>query len=173
VELIPRFPLHPNLRYKVKVMTEVTSLEGARLKADYEFFFFTGNACKQKERCKKREYIPPPLPLEPDYLKEIVPLFSTRCKECHGREKAMRGLILSDAEGIKETAIGKEAIELSNWLRIMPYKPCQSYLLYKLSDKKGLRGSSMPKYNKLGKEALIKISNWIEKGARTTKESSR
>lgn len=106
------------------------------------------------------------------YPKDIAPIFTRRCVQCHGSNRVFDGLALHTPQAVGETALGVKSKGWPSFDRIRPDRPGLSYLLYKISGYEGIRGLPMPRtldgtgdVEPLSHEESKKISDWIAAGA--------
>ncbi len=107
------------------------------------------------------------------FTEEVTPIFQTRCAAaCHsGAQGSIADLRLDSSAGISETAINVPADGWPDWKRIVPARPGQSYLLFKLIGDPRISGQQMPRSfdaspaTPLTPPQLEIISDWIASGA--------
>ena len=106
------------------------------------------------------------------YERDVKPIFEERCASCHGGAGAgLAGLRLDTAEAVGETALGVRSTGWPDWSRIVPARPSESYLLYKIIGDPRVAGTAMPRGEGLedappltrGERELV--SDWIASGA--------
>src|SRR3954467_13328451 len=92
-----------------------------------------------------------------DFDRDIRPIFSEHCYECHGTDKAKAGLRLSDPKiALSELKSGNRAI--------VPNDPSNSELLRRV--KSSDPDEYMPpKGNRLTQNQIQKLDEWIKEGA--------
>src|SRR3954467_11789074 len=93
-----------------------------------------------------------------DFDREIRPIFSEHCYECHGTDKAKGGLRLNDAKiAVSELKSGSRAI--------VPSDPGKSELLQRV--KSSDPDEYMPpKGERLTAAQVAKLEQWISEGAK-------
>jgi len=110
----------------------------------------------------------PALPQQILFSKDVQPILTKECSNCHGAKKPKGKLDLSEASALK-SLISVPSDEVSAMMRVMPGDPEQSYLWLKL-DHRAKEGSGMPKRflssKKLPQDQLDLIKAWIAGGAK-------
>ena len=106
-------------------------------------------------------------PSRPRLSAEVQPILDTHCVVCHMEGGASGELVLEDGDAFNQL-VGRRSIQAPLNL-VEPYKPNESYLIFKLENNQGLAGGSgtaMPPNNvMLGAADLAAIIAWIEAGA--------
>lgn len=99
--------------------------------------------------------LPAPASVSVDYMKDVKPLLSKYCYECHGAEKQQSGLRLD----LRQNALrGGDYGPV-----IVPGKSAESRLIRKLVDGDG--GDPMPPDGELSPEEIGLLRAWIDQGA--------
>jgi hypothetical protein len=180
LELYPRYPLEPDVTYRL-AMDSLVDLDGGWQDKPYEAFFRTGQ--------ELGSYSPFPRVA----WSEVAPIFSASCSlaTCHGSHDPAIDLDLSGPAGIERTAVrvrsrqlpsdlipaegARGALSLAG-LNIIEAQPdvgqsVSSYLLYKVLADSHILGDSMPPPESsaapLSKSELKLLSYWILSGAPT------
>ena len=96
---------------------------------------------------------PEPIPGESSFLRDVMPVFQSKCAACHGLGVAIAGVSLTSYDEMM-------ASEASSPL-VVPGKPEESLLLTKLRDE----ASPMPPSGLLPQERILAIEEWIAQGA--------
>ncbi|MDP3277631.1 MAG: hypothetical protein Q8Q09_20785 [Deltaproteobacteria bacterium] len=113
---------------------------------------------------------------------EVMPVLLRACgaSACHGGTEPVMGLSLDRAEGILSTAVGvasrqhesptgsqeRSDPQWAGLLRVVPFEPEQSYLLYKLLGQGPIRGAAMPRgAARLTGPELDLVQRWVLEGA--------
>ncbi|MCK9524205.1 MAG: hypothetical protein M0R76_14370 [Proteobacteria bacterium] len=77
---------------------------------------------------------------------QVAPVFAQHCQSCHSAPKPFAGLDMSDAEAWQRTALNAPSDGWPTAVRLMPYRPADSYLIRKILDDYPLRaGQQMPR----------------------------
>ena len=97
------------------------------------------------------EASPPPV----DFVKDIWPIFETKCNQCHGSEKQMNGLRLDTRQPALEGGKSGPAI--------LPGNSAGSLLYRKLLGE--AEGSPMPLSGQLAPDEIGLIRAWLDQGA--------
>lgn len=161
--------LEPHIEYFFLV-DGVRDLDGV-LAEPIETSFVTGDAVEG-----------PPL-LELATFDEAIAIFRRSCVDgCHGGASPDQGLDLSNAEGIRRTALGIPATQTggrltygSRGLAGMALvevlggrgRPAASYLVYKMLGDPHILGERMPPDGASSREEIARIAAWIRAGAPT------
>ena len=105
------------------------------------------------------------------YDGDVAPIFNSRCASCHGGALPMAGLSLEDVDDVRQTAVNVPADGWSGWDRIVPSRPGESYLIYKIIGDRRISGKQMPRILMDGEQAqplsqqeMETISDWIASG---------
>lgn len=108
----------------------------------------------------------------PSFPDRVLPLLERRCASCHGPSRALEGLRLDGQEGIAASAVNTPAKGWQGWRRIVPTRPGDSYLLFKIIGDERISGMAMPRDPDLDRpgppleEAEQELlSDWIASGA--------
>jgi hypothetical protein len=101
---------------------------------------------------------------------EIGPLLSAHCATCHGDTDGLAGLRLDSKESIEETALETPAQGWQDWKRIVPTRPGESYLMYKVIGYEHIAGMPMPRALNGARTTLTlsektALTEWIAQGA--------
>ena len=96
---------------------------------------------------------------EVNFLTKIKPIFEARCVSCHGPKKKKGGLRLAPiAEAFPE---GDE-----DWWTILPGDPAGSLLVERIKLSEDDDGAMPPRGERLTKEEILIIEQWIAQGAK-------
>ncbi len=105
------------------------------------------------------------------YDNDAAPIFNSRCASCHGGASPMAGLSLENADGLWQTAMNVPADGWPEWDRIVPSRPGESYLVYKIIGDRRIVGKQMPRIlmegdqaQPLSQEEMETVSDWIASG---------
>jgi hypothetical protein len=149
----PFLTLRPQLRYQVYLAGAVRGLNGVALGNDLHFAFTTG----QQEG-------EPPRAATQVSAAELQPLWTQRCASCHAGSEPPMAVDLSSPEAARRTTAGVPAP--LGWLLVSPGDHARSYLMLKVLAEGGHFGSPMPPdTDRLGREELRRIADWIDGGA--------
>lgn len=105
------------------------------------------------------------------FAQDIEPIFNASCASCHGGGDALAGVDLDSAEGVQATTLGVTAEGWPEWKRIVPGRPGESYLLYKIIGDERIAGAPMPRAfddaapTQLHPAEQQLIADWIAGGA--------
>lgn len=109
----------------------------------------------------------------PSFESDILPIFQKHCATCHGGEPGdeLAGVRLDSQDAITQTLINARAGGWPGWSRIVPARPGQSYLLYKVIGDPRIAGAPMPRNFNSGEEASTLpleqqelLRDWIASG---------
>jgi mono/diheme cytochrome c family protein len=92
-----------------------------------------------------------------DYARDIQPLFTRSCVECHGPAKQRVGLRLDSPAGVREGGNSGPVI--------VPEKSVESRLIHALTGTNDLK-LMPPKEPRLSKAELARVAAWIDQGAK-------
>ncbi len=92
-------------------------------------------------------------------------IFTPLCTQCHTGPAAPAGLALDSAVAY-QSLVGVPSSEAPTLMRVNPYKPDSSFVMWKVEDRPGFVGSRMPLgLPKLANEQTAIIRGWIVGGA--------
>jgi len=95
-------------------------------------------------------------PSKIDFLRDVQPIFESRCQGCHGGQQQMAGLRLDSGDAVLKGA--------SDGLVVQPGKSGQSRLIERVSSSK--KGFGMPPVGEpLSTAQIATIRAWIDQGA--------
>ena len=94
----------------------------------------------------------------PSFAKDIAPIFSARCVECHGDKKAKAGLRLDSLEAALKGSVDEKVV--------IPGKSAKSELFELISRKPGEDDIMPPKGKPLTADQIAIIKRWIDAGAK-------
>jgi hypothetical protein len=154
--------LLPECTWVFAIRQGILGVNGAHVTPGVQTTFRTG-----KEAVTKTPYT------VRSFQDEIVPIFEANCSTCHGGAgKGIAGLKLDSKENILETVISVSAVGRSEWKRVAPTRPGESYLLYKLTNDDLITGLRMPRTldgskspPALSSEEKSALFDWITTGA--------
>ena len=105
------------------------------------------------------------------YDNDVEHIFNARCASCHGGASPIVGLSLENVGGIWQTAVNVPADGWLGWDRIVPSRPGESYLVYKIIGDRRIVGKQMPRIlmegeqtQPLSQKEMETISDWIASG---------
>src|SRR5881296_3153148 len=92
-----------------------------------------------------------------DFVRDVQPIFESRCQGCHGAQQQMGGLRLDSGDAVLKGGTDGSVIE--------PGKSAASRLIQRVASTK--KGFGMPPVGEpLTAEQIAKIRAWIDQGAR-------
>ncbi len=92
-------------------------------------------------------------------------IFTPLCTQCHTGPAAPSDLALDSAVAY-QSLVGVPSSQVPTLMRVSPYEPDSSFLLWKVEDRPGIVGGRMPLgLPKLSKEQIAIIRGWIVGGA--------
>jgi mono/diheme cytochrome c family protein len=102
------------------------------------------------------------------YAKDVLPLFTKECSDCHGAKKPKKGLDLL-APTSREDLVNRSSQEVPEMALVKPGDPDGSYLWKKLTHT-ATEGKGMPRTRfsskMLEQTQLDLVRRWIEGGAK-------
>ena len=105
---------------------------------------------------------------KPSFTRDVVPILKTRCATCHLTGKEAGNIALYPAAAYASLVGAKSPV--SGFLRVVPGKPDDSYVIMKLEGThlaKGGKGARMPfGAGPLPAAQLALIRSWIKAGAK-------
>jgi hypothetical protein len=153
VSLEPFSNLRPSLRYQVRIINGIRSLDGRSLSDAMTYEFTTGEAIDGKPA-------PPPALT----LAQLQPIWDAHCVSCHSTQPAA-GLDLGRPERARATLVNVPSIE-TQWRLVSPGSHAKSYLIHKIIEDSGISGLRMPPGGSpLDAADLRRIADWIDGGA--------
>jgi len=115
--------------------------------------------------CSVRAAELPPAATRPiDFVKDVQPIFSSRCYECHG-EKKQKAELRWD---VKSSALGTG----EHGARIVPGKSAESLMIQLIAGMKGADSRMPAKGEPLSAEQIGILRAWIDQGAKWPEEAS-
>ncbi|HSA57446.1 MAG TPA: hypothetical protein VLE53_17170 [Gemmatimonadaceae bacterium] len=106
---------------------------------------------------------------DPDYLRDVVPIFERRCAlgGCHSPGSAQAGLVLT-RDAAHQMLVDAPARLRPGEVRVVPFDAASSWLMVMIGEEQAPRGgfSRMPLgSNPLTPNQIATIANWIDRGA--------
>jgi mono/diheme cytochrome c family protein len=102
--------------------------------------------------------LPPPAAIKTDFLRDVEPIFSSRCYECHGEKKSKSGFRLDDKSRAFQGGDSGQPFLIAG-------KSSQSQIILRVA---GLTNSDEvmpPSGERLTKEQIAILEAWIDQGA--------
>lgn len=105
---------------------------------------------------------PTPTPVTWAYVQEEILLPSCGFNSCHG---VASGDLTLNADKAYQELLDEPSSQIPTMMRVVPGKPDESYLMWKLEAHEGIVGDPMPPGGALEDGRLEAIRQWIEDGA--------
>ena len=101
--------------------------------------------------------------IKTDFLRDVQPIFESRCQACHGAQQQMGGLRLDSGDAALKGATDGPVIS--------PGKSATSRLIERVSSSK--KGFAMPPVGEpLTADQIAKLRAWVDEGAHVPAASS-
>jgi len=120
-------------------------------------FVFVGSGCTSED-----VETPTPLPSTWAYVQDEILIPSCGFSSCHG---VASGDLSLNADKAYQELLEEPSSQIPTMMRVVPGKPDESYLMWKLESHEGIVGDPMPPGGALEDERLEAIRQWIANGA--------
>ncbi|MBN2804278.1 MAG: hypothetical protein JXR91_14380 [Deltaproteobacteria bacterium] len=154
--------LNSNVDWVFSISAGMEFLDGTPVEPSILTAFTTGNSNDEQQP-----------PFSSKKYEVVEKIFMTKCVSCHfNSDKAFTGIDFSSPDKVQNTVLNVRSSEWPSLKRVLPYKPGESYLLFKIFDNDYYSGQQMPRNidsSKSSKPLTFSeqqdISDWIAGGA--------